>query len=240
MFEFAQVDPLQSLFNVSIEEPDEQKRDGRYAVSLSVGRPLTFNLEEVYSSTNVSLPPEVRLHLRDYQFHLVRFALNIHPSQFAMATWVEFKIDLYYRPSMQSQIVQTDRALLPIAYDMYPRNVEDKVEVESKKSISPTFKFADSVEVSGATAEFVLKYQRTKAKIAAFGLAESNPGWTLTPGADTQIPAGPKEFDLIVRRKRGSGVRCKISVEGEGRTGDWTRLFFVRPDVSGERQVLDF
>src|SRR5579872_1667827 len=118
MFEFPRAEPEKSFFDVSIEEPDKHYLDGRHNIVVTIGQPLAFNLEEICSARGISFPVEASFDLQDHEFHLVRFAFSLHPSQYAGAVWVDFNIDLQQRSTVNSRIALTDAVLAPIAYDI--------------------------------------------------------------------------------------------------------------------------
>ena len=132
-------------------------------------------------------------------------------------SWIEIHVALADDCTVPpGSIAIGDPADPPLVYDLYPMAVTDKTQVEHCTKIAPSLKFKD-FEASIGEDSLTLRYERLEPKITAFGKGEQASYWRFTPGLDDGVPAGIKEMDLIVRKRREARVRATVRIEGRGR-----------------------
>lgn len=212
-------DPNQVLFEARlIEESDAgPTRDGqRLGSRVSFGVPSIHDLAALFADSGKTLPYDFKTQLAQYEFQLVRLVCTLHVAPRSEVSWIEIHMALADDGAPPRGIATADPADPPLVYDLYPIAVTDKVQVDHCTKIAPTLKFKE-VQASIGEDALTLRYERLEPKITAFGKGEQASYWRFTPGLEDRVPAGIKEMDLIVRKRRGTKVRATVRIQGRGR-----------------------
>jgi hypothetical protein len=214
-------DPRNILFETRLveEEDGEPRGDGRRLGSrVSFGEPAVYDLLSLAKETGADPGFEIRSQLDRYEFRLVRLISTLHVEPRSAVGWLEIHVALAPAPSGAERggVLADDPADPPIAYDLYPLQVVDKVQVEHTAKISPSFQFKEITASLGEDA-LTVRYERLEPRITAYGRRETTPYWRYTPGTARDVAGGVREMDLIVRRPRGVPVRATILAKGSGR-----------------------
>ena len=109
-----------------------------------------------------------------------------------------------------------------IAFDLFPRQVNEECKYRHAFRIESTLKFAFAEAKLGANAEGEgLRYEP---RIIAFGLLTACPSWTFQ-SADRQGHAGIYEMFLLVKKPKG------VDVHGRFKLGEevYNRLYPLKP-----------
>lgn len=214
-------DPRKVLFETRLVEEDisEPRRDGRLLGSrITFGEPAVYDLAQLVKEAGGDPGFEIRSQLDRYEFRLVRLVSTLHVEPRSALSWLEIHVTLApaRRRLGNGGLLTEDPADPPIAYDLYPLQVVDKVQVEHTAKISASFKFNEVTASLGEDA-LAVRYERLEPKITAYGKRETAVYWRCLPGTSREVAAGVREMDLIVRKSRGVPVRATILAKGGGR-----------------------
>jgi hypothetical protein len=227
-------DPTRVWFETALVEDTGgavYRSAGHRGSRLTFGQPAVYDLEALIRDAGAEPSFEIRSQLDDYEFRLVRLVATLHVEPRAAVSWLEVHVALSPgRLPSAGDGVPLDP---PIAHDLYPLRVADKVQVKRTAKISPAFKFND-VQLSIGEAGVATEYERFEPTITAYGKREAAAYWRYTPGNGSEVAGGVREMDLIVRRPRGVPVRARILAKGSGR--QWG---VFREPVVEERQQFD-
>jgi hypothetical protein len=204
-------DPTDVLFETQLieETPAGAMRSGRRVGSrLTFGQPAVYDLVELFHGRKQEPGFEIRSQLDRYEFRLVRLAATLHVEAHSAVSWFEVHVQFANAGALPGGDV--------IVHDLYPLNVDDKVDIDRTAKISPSLKFGE-VSASIGEAGLTTKYVRLEPKITAYGKREPKVYWRYTPGSGSEVAGGVKEMDLIIRRPRGVSVRATIQAKGSGR-----------------------
>jgi hypothetical protein len=216
-------DPNQLLFETRLIEEAEESyagptRDGqRLGSRVSFGMPAIHDLAALFTDGGKQLPYDFKTQLAKYEFQLVRLVCTLHVAPRSEVSWIEIHVALAEDGAAPPRGIATgDPADPPLVYDLYPMAVTDKVQVEHSTKIAPTLKFKE-VQASIGEDALTLRYERLEPRITAFGKGEPTSYWRFTPGLNNHVPAGIKEMDMIVRKRRGTRVCATVRIQGRGR-----------------------
>jgi hypothetical protein len=198
-----------------LEEADGTRRSGlRRGNRISFGAPAIYDLLALLAANGAEVPYDLRRERDRYEFWLLRLACTLHPSPGSALSWFDLQVALE-EAAAGTGLDETDPADPPLAYDLYPSEVTDKVRVQHTARIAPRLEFEEVTASLGEDA-LTLRYQRLEPRITAFGKREQRAYWRFAPGAGHHVAEGIKEMDLIVRRRRGTRVRATLLVAGRG------------------------
>ena len=240
--------PANTLFETQLieEAPSDPHRKGRRLGNrITCGVPVAYDLAALYADMDRQLPFEVRTQLDQYQFWLLRLVCTLHSEPGSAVSWADFAVTFAHRPEIPEMavilseigtiaIVLVDPAEPPIAYDLYPKRVTDKAQVEHTVEISPSLEFGE-ISVGLGKDALTLKYEELHPRITAYGKRESEIYWRFAPGTGNKVEEGIKEMDVIVRKRRGAAVQGTIRIKGRG----W-RWGIIPDPVAIDRQQFYF
>jgi hypothetical protein len=176
--------------------------------TIGIGQPQWWNLAELMQESGKSLPAEIKLLLDEADFYLVRLACSFRPTRASQVEWARFTA--YLRPKLAGAD--------PIAYDIYPREIQDEAKTDVKVSISPSLKLVDKIEASLGGVEFAIQYQKIEPAIIGTGVLESNPGWDFSRTNKYPV-VGAKFLHLVVKRPRSAeAVRATFDLQAQVKT----------------------
>jgi hypothetical protein len=189
-------------FDVAVDS----RADGVHRVL--VGDPQVTDLLPTLPADN-HLDPQIQGFFTTHRFLLVRLACSFKPADGARFT----RVELTTRLACAGKV-----AGAPVAYDIYPRSIEDHTTISRKFSINP------SLGVSFAKADFAAESDSEKIVIkpmvTAFGLLTEQPGWTFESRDKTGL-RGIRELFLAIKIEREAEVSMSFDVVAEvaGRLG---------------------
>jgi hypothetical protein len=154
------------------------------------------------------LPSEVKKLAERADYYLVRLACSFRPSAGSQVTYA--KLSVFLQPY--------SGRLLPIAFDLYPRNVYKSVEGEFKVSIAPGLKFVESAEISLGKVAAIIQFRELQPVIIGAGVQQSDPSWEFEAQRGQPL-RGARFLYLIVERPRGAeAVRVIIDLSADVKT----------------------
>ncbi len=176
---------------------------------ISLGHPQYWNLAQLAREKGESLPPELILQLRDADFYLLELACSFLPERNARVTWA--RLNAYLQPRTGSEN--------PVAFDIFPRNIDNETESEWKVNISPSLKFSalQGAQVEGKLGEIVtsIRFQKIEPLIVGFGLFQPKCGWDFESQRNKPL-LGIKSGYLIVKKpKSAQSVRLILDMNAE-------------------------
>lgn len=177
------------------------------APEIGIGQPQWWDLGALTREQGKPLPPEMALMTHDADFFLVNLACSFRPTR---ASWVESaSFTVYLRPKRGSA--------KPIAFDLYPRDVQEERSADIKVAISPSLKLNEVAEASLGSLDIAFQYKKLEPVITAFGLLESKPGWDFSRTSQQDI-RGARFLYLIVKRpKEAEAVRATFELHAQVR-----------------------
>lgn len=183
---------------------------------LWLGKPEVFDLFSLYQSSGLSLPQRfAALHgLSDLL--VVQLACSFKPApecEFVQAT---------VRVLMQSLSHSHE---VPVALDLFPRNVDMPVSYKRSISVSPHLQISSQqvlqIEASAFSHEASSEYLKYEPEITAFGVGESNPGWDFNKSKARAI-RGIKDLFIFIKKPQGSPIEIQFDVSA------WVQTSFAK------------
>lgn len=157
---------------------------------VSIGRPETWHLSEVYAPEKMPLLLQSKLEEAD--FYLIRTTCTFRPSvQRASLSWARFLVRLLPDTS--------DRQ--PLTYDLHPKDVNQEVKRQVKVALSPNLNF-QQVGVGIGGLEFGIEYAELQPTITAGGLGEDVADWDYEEARGMRLQ-GSKTMHLLAKAPKG-------------------------------------
>jgi hypothetical protein len=141
-----------------------------------------------------------------WDFMSVRLACSFVPDRACRFSWARMAAEI----SIDGDA--TASAPSAIAFDLFPRQVEQTTRYKRSFKITPALKFA-FVEVSadvGSEGEIV----RYEPQTAAAGLLTSTPTWTFTSSSRAGL-TGSRELFVLLKKPKGRVARARFTVGAE-------------------------
>jgi len=176
---------------------------------ISVGKPQVMNIEKALKEKNIKTTAKIKQMLDKSDFYHIRFACTFKPDKECKFVWVRFGLKLY-----GINIEKKAKDNLPIAYDMFPKEVYEEIKVKRATNIGPNFKFKDFIQfgVGSKSEKEFIKYEP---EIISFGLLEPDPCWDFRKSKGKDFIIGSKELFLIVKAPKGMNVEAKFEFAAE-------------------------
>jgi hypothetical protein len=170
---------------------------------ITVGEPQYWNVARVYKDEAKPTPAVMRQMLADSDFFLVRFACSFNLKTSMNVDWARFEVALSSRRPETAQ---------PICFDLYPMEVYEEQQREVSVKISPSLKFADTVEASLGEAALEVKYNKLVPVITALGIQEPIFSWEMRQTGEYPV-RGARWFTALLKVPRDAqGVDCAINI----------------------------
>lgn len=223
-------DSTKLLFTIEIGDDETRVMRSRGTrkpnIRLSCGLPVATNLFEEYADWGKKVPLEFRSQWSEFDFWLVQMVFTLEVKGGFSVDWMELGVRLSYPawvPSKATIISKVKPGTVPghkagdqpIAYDLYPLRVVDKVPVEEKLTIAPSLEFMKT-KITLGEAGLVLKYTDPLPRVTAFKKREPDPYWRFEPGDAPYVEPGVKELQMIVRNRKSKPLRAAVWVKGKG------------------------
>jgi hypothetical protein len=178
------------------------------APTVTLGQPQWWNLATLAEKKGEPLPAEMALLMREADFYLLQLASSFRPQRQARVMWA--RVDLYLEP--------TSGEVPPLAFDLYPREIYEEKNEESKITIDPSLSFsALGAKVEGKLGQILttVNFRKLEPVVVAYGLLQSNCGWDYQRSHQNPLE-GIQVGYLIVKKPRGVGaVRLMMDVRAE-------------------------
>jgi hypothetical protein len=179
---------------------------------LSIGEPEVWNLVELFEEKGSQISAEVKLMLNDYDFYQVRFACTFMPDENCKFVWARFGVKLSTVGAEEES-----ESKLPVAYDMFPREIFKEVKVKRNFSIGPNFKYKDFIQFD-AVAEDEEEFIRYQPEIISYRLLQHDPCWDFRKSKAKDFIIGAKELLMILKAPKGRKVEAKFELAAEVQT----------------------
>jgi hypothetical protein len=179
---------------------------------LSIGIPEVWNLVKLLEEKESQISAEVKLMLNEYDFYQVRFACTFKPDEGCKFVWARFGVKL---SGIEAEEEFENK--LPVAHDMFPRELYEEVKVKRDFSIGPNFKYKDFIQVgiSGGSEQEFIRYEP---EIISYGLLEAEPCWDFRRTKAREFIIGIKELFMILKAPKGMKVEAKFEFGAEVHT----------------------
>jgi hypothetical protein len=141
--------------------------------------------------------------------------------------WMEIGINLSHPPAIPPGAVFASNRVFhgavpgyrdnqkPVAYDLHPISIQDKVDIEDKLTLAPSLEF-EKVKFAAGEASLTIKHTEPLPRVTAFRKREFNPYWKFEPGTSSCVDPGIKELKMLVRSSKGLPTRAEVKVNGKG------------------------
>ncbi len=158
---------------------------------VSIGKPESWLLQDLYSPRKLSRP--IRAKLSQEDFYLVRFSCSFRPIPGeSRVEWACFRVTLLPHPSTGAQ---------PVAFDLYPQQVVQEVKHRIKVTFNPLLKFQE-LEASFGSAEFGFEDTQQIPIISGTLGTSLDPSWSYAAGSKEEVQ-GIKWMYLLVKAPKG-------------------------------------
>jgi hypothetical protein len=176
---------------------------------VSIGQPEIWRLPDLYPLEK--MPPPMQAQLQAADFYLIRLFCSFRPVPRSRVGWARFHI--FLRPDSLGR--------QPIAYDISPLEITQKVKRQLKFTVAPTLKFRPVVEAEVGSLELGLEYRELQPIIVGAGIGEARPTWDYKTAAGITGIQGAKQMHLLVKAPKGMpaataqlGLTAQLHVEG--------------------------
>jgi hypothetical protein len=141
-----------------------------------------------------------------WDFISVRLACSFVPDRACRFSWARMAAEISLEGGSGSP------ASPAIAYDLFPRQVEQTTRYKRSFTITPALKFA-FVEVSAdiASENEIVRYEP---QTAGAGLLTSTPTWTFTSSARHGL-TGSRELFVLLKKPKGRTARARFTIGAE-------------------------
>lgn len=177
---------------------------------IQVGKPQVFPLLELYELEGTKPPADIQMLSKTYRFFLVELACSLSALEKDEFVNMKFKVDLEWQGADKATLELEE----PIAYDMYPIEVFDEIEMKYSIGVNPSLKFK-TVDVGAASFLKEIAFRRLVPIITGTGLLCPSITWNFERSKSRKL-AGTKKMYLIIKAAKSTGpVIGRISVFGE-------------------------
>jgi hypothetical protein len=156
---------------------------------VSIGLPEVWPLASLYRSKPMS--PFLQASLKDADFYFVRLVCSFRPNTSTLIDWARFSIALLPDTSGRQ----------PLAFDLHPSMVYQKIQHHVKVVLNPTLKFQE-IEGGLGEIEFGLEYPELQPIITASGIGEAVPSWDYETARGLRVQ-GSKFMHLLLKAPKG-------------------------------------
>lgn len=179
----------------------------------SIGTPIVLPLAQLLTECGETVPADIRLQMQHHEFYQVHLACSFQAAPGCRFHDARFALALHTLPDDSTTTALTGQGDA-IAYDLFPRQLEDKRTVNIKHTFNPEVKFGYdplSVSLSLPLYEHVEQYVAYTSRIVAFDLQGTQPAWTFTRTEPHEI-SGPQKLFMIVRKPKGTQVKATFNL----------------------------
>ncbi|MEO7913264.1 MAG: hypothetical protein ABIV47_26750 [Roseiflexaceae bacterium] len=166
---------------------------------VSIGQPQSFDLLSLLAADHKRPSAMIEAQADKADFVLVQFPCSFRPA--ADCEFIRASIRVHL------ELEQPNPHGKPIAYDMFPREVETPITVKRSFSASSDLKlsFAKLAEltVAAGKAEVTQEYISYEPAITPFALGAEAPGWDLNKTKARPIH-GSRELFIVVKKPKGA------------------------------------
>jgi hypothetical protein len=185
-----------------MKSPTEIKTLSGKKNMLMLGEPEVLNLPELMKAKGAKIPGDIKLMLDDYDFYQVRVVCTFKPDKDCKFVWARLGMKLVDKKE------KSEQSKLPVAYDIFPKEIFDSVTVRRNYSIGPKINYA-FIEV-GATAGGEQEYIKYEPEIVSYGLLQSNLYWDFSKSKAKDFILGDKELFTILKIPKGMKVEAEF------------------------------
>lgn len=177
---------------------------GAAGLVVSIGRPESWPLAELYRAAGRRLPAAVAVLAQEARFCLARLAFSVHPSRELRVELVRFSVNLHGPGDERG----------PVAFDLHPQSVTSQRDVNLKVALTPSLKFSQ-FETDLASAEVGVAYSRLEPVVIGAGVGEAQVEWTFKRTAAHPV-VGSRFTYLLVRCPPAlTSVRATFELEAD-------------------------
>jgi len=177
----------------------------------SIGEPIVLPLAQLLTERGEAIPAEIKLQMQQFDFYQVELACSFQTAPGCRFHDARFALTLQTLPYDSQASPQSGKA---IAYDLFPRTLEDERPVRIKRSFAPEIK----LNFDSASSSLALPlFERTEefvsytARVEAFDLRGTQPAWSFTRTASHEI-GGPQKLFMVVRKPKDAQVKAIFSL----------------------------
>jgi hypothetical protein len=178
----------------------ETVRERRNAVQLGVADPFPLVADW---PADERLDAEIEGQLDRFDFACVRLALSFVPDRGCRFVWGRLNAEL---------TSSGDASEKPIAFDLFPREVNEKRTVKRSYNLTPKLSFAFGEVGAGAASESeTIRYEP---RLSVAGLLTGEVTWTFD-ALDRSGLVGSRELFLVVKHPRDTPVECGFALAAD-------------------------
>jgi hypothetical protein len=179
-----------------------------YSPVVTLGQPQEWNLRELARTRGETSPTELSLLLQNADFYLLLLACSFRPKTGSEITFARLTVSL--APKLGAE--------MPIAFDLYPRLVENETKQDVQVKIAPSLKFED-VEVSLGEVLGTIEFRRLEPSVVAAGFLESAPNWDYHRSRKHPLQGGQFSYLIVKKPHRARSVIMTLSLSADVEVG---------------------
>jgi hypothetical protein len=179
----------------------------RAASYVSIGDPVVTALPAAQLATAA-----LRDQVAGYEFHQVQLACSFQAASGARFTEARFATELLTVEDAPGS--RAPGTIDAIAYDLFPKTVEDSQTVTVTSAIKPELSLGYdpfSATLSLPSRERVVEKVEYRSRITAFDLQGTRPAWQFAATDQREI-SGPQQLFVLVRKPRGTSVQARFQL----------------------------
>jgi hypothetical protein len=197
------LEPVEDALHKGVDD-DVLRAFGGKKNRIQIGVPQTVDVLARWPGDQ-GLQADADLMRDDFDFYAIRLACSFVPDRGCKFLWAR----------MTATLASDDAAAVPIAFDLFPRDIGDVRTFKRTYGVSPKLKFAFAeVGAEAGHEEEVLRYEP---QLTVAGLLTGEPTWTFEATGRTGL-AGSRELFMLAKKPHGSTLRARFSVGAEVQT----------------------
>jgi hypothetical protein len=174
-------------------------RDKHNAVQLGVADPIPL-LDDWPADER--LEAEIEAQLGRFDFSCIRLSLSFVPDRGCRFVWGR----------LHAELTNGDEGDAPVAFDLFPREVNEKRTFKRSYTLTPKLTFAFGEIGAGATSESeMIRYEP---RLSVAGLLTDAVTWTFD-ALDRSGLVGSSELFLVLKHPRDTSVDCRFVVAAD-------------------------
>jgi len=196
--------PIEEAWRGELEPPPGQpvfRSGGGGLLKVSIGRPTWWPGEAILGS-------DWHSPAGDRKYGLARFAITVAPDESQTVKSADLNIELTAPGSSER----------PVAFDLYPRELNQIRKDSLKLTISPALSFME-VEAALGGAELTLDLTNAVPVITAYGVGQTAVRWRFKSQAAHPLDGSRVVYAIIERPSAAHTVEAKIRLSAQTKTG---------------------
>jgi hypothetical protein len=170
-----------------------------------IGKAYCWPLSEYFAQSGKSLPTQFAVLAERADFYLVRVAWGYRPPEEddSHLEWARFTTYLHSPGVGEAH---------PVAFDLYPKEINDEKDNKAEIQIGPSLSFADKVEASLGKLVYTVALNKLEPVVVGDGAGQSDPNWDFKPTIKRQLRGDKFMYMIVEKPKNAVSVRATFAL----------------------------